>query len=117
MKKENVKTFEGFLDKFKKNKKEEPKVEKPNVEKIFIPDNKYYATKDESEDFYSVWSGWGYGGSPSAYIYELENGNFLMKFGGKNIKLPSVERGLEYLKELDNERETNHNKIDIDLTK
>lgn len=112
-----IKTFEGFFDKFKKNQKVEPKVEEPNVEKIFIPDNKYYATKDEREDFYSVWSGWGFGGSPSAYIYELEDGKFLMKHSGKNIKLPSVERGLEYLKELDDERETNRNKIDIDLTK
>ena len=41
----------------------------------------------------------------------------IKRFGGKNIKLPSVERGLEYLKELDEEREMNANKIDIDLTK
>lgn len=112
-----IKTFEGFFDKFKKNQKEEPKVEEPKVEKISIPDNKYSATRKDGDDFYSVWSGWGFGGSPSAYIYELEDSNFLMKHDGKNIKLPSVERGLEYLKELDDERETNSDKIDIDLTK
>ncbi len=113
----NIKTFEGFFDKFKKNQKEEPKVEKPKIEKIFLPNSEYSAHRVEGEDYYSVWSGWGYGGEPSAYIYELEDGKFLMKFGGKNIKLPSVKKGLEYLKELDDEREANRNKIDIDLTK
>ena len=101
----------------KKNKKEEPKVEEPKVEKISIPDNKYYATKDEREDFYYIWSGWGFGARPSGTIKQIEDDNFLMKHDGKNIKLPSVERGLEYLKELDDEREMNANKIDIDLTK
>ena len=102
----------------KKNKKEEPKVEEPKVEKISIPDNKYSATKDEREDFYYIWYGWGFGGGrPFGTIKKLEDGNFLMKHDGKNIKLPSVERGLEYLKELDDEREINSNKIDIDLTK
>ena len=114
----NIKTFEGFFDKFKKNQKEEPKLEEPKVEKISIPDNKYSANKDEREDFYYIWSGWGFGGGrPFGTIKKLEDSNFLMKHDGKNIKLPSVERGLEYLKELDDEREINSNKIDIDLTK
>lgn len=54
----NIKTFEGFFDRFKKkNKEEEPKVEEPKVEEISIPDNEYHATKDERQDFYDIWSG------------------------------------------------------------
>ena len=87
-------------------------------ETITVPDNPYSAEQGSIEDYWFVWKGWGFGGRPTASISKLDDGNFLLKtfIDGKNIKIPNIKRGLEYMKEVDEERKKNINKIDIDLT-
>lgn len=51
-----------------------------------------------------------------AHISKLSDGNFLLKWDDKNIKIPTIERGLEYMKDETDQRRKDIDKIDIDLT-
>ena len=123
----NLLTVEGFFDKFKKSGKEptpgEEYVKPDNI--IEIEGNPYYAKPvDKSGNKWVVMAhlrkkvdkAMASLLEPHAYITKLEDGNFLLKWNKKNIKIPTIERGLDYMKEEDEGNKAKRDKIDIDLT-
>ena len=116
-------TREGFFDMFTKKQKEDPKSEpitrNDSVENITVDGNPYHA-KIQSNSILVFKGGGDFGGTPTANISELDDGNFLLRHstdkGIKKVKIPSIERGLQYLKEEDDRRIKEGEKPDIDLT-
>lgn len=100
-------------------------------DKIRVPNNKFYAVK--KGPVYSIIYPKMYNGRLDEYVIgsftPLEDGTFLMKYrlhdkpvpyGVPNpptkVKTPSIEVGLNYLKDIDDKKWREDNKWDIDLT-
>ena len=119
----NLMTREGFFDMFTKKQKEDPRGEpitrNDSIESITVDGNPYYASIQGNRIL--VYKGGGdFGGTPTAYIFKLDDGNFLLRHstdkGIKKVKIPTIERGLQYLKEDDDRKFKEGEKPDIDLT-
>jgi hypothetical protein len=98
---------EGFMDIFKKKKKEEDP--KENLEKIRVTDCDFWAEKGRSEDTYYIYHGWGFGAKPMGYVKEID-GNLILNMrdyfgnGINKVKVKSVEQALKYLDKLNKEK-------------
>ena len=92
-------------------------------DKIKVPNNRYYAAYIDSKyrivDTYT--DDGKYRKTVVGSFEPLEDGTFLMIYKlhytpKTKVRTPSIERGLNYLKDIDDKKRKEDNKWDIDLT-